>query len=135
MSGMILKIFTEKTKKEADSIGLKIYANNPKVVTRLTTSRPVIDIRKLNVDGKDIKIVEGFCTLGCNANRDGNCYGEIMISQAGKAHNAFFKLPDIWKSTRISIHTMLRLYEAVVLSTLVYTKRNCGLCPSKLKAA
>lgn len=50
----------------------------------------------------------------------------------GKAHSAFSKLANIWKSMTINVRTKLRLFESVVFS---YAKRNWASVQSKLETA
>src|SRR6218665_1351816 len=50
---------------------------------------------------------------------DNSCEKEIR-ARIGKANAAFGRLETIWKSISCGIKTKVRLYEAVVLSTLLY---------------
>jgi len=47
-----------------------------------------------------------------------NCDQEVSV-RIGKAAGVFSKLSKLWKSKRISLPVKTRLYEALVLSTLL----------------
>ena len=64
-------------------------------------------------------MVDDFCYLGSTLTADNSCDKEIRI-RIGKANAAFGRLENIWKSNGCSVKIMIRLYEAVVLSTLLY---------------
>ena len=64
-------------------------------------------------------MVKDFCYLGSYLSRTGNCDKEFMI-RIGKAASVFGRLVNIWKSKNISLAVKIRLYESLVISTLLY---------------
>lgn len=90
--------------------------------TKMTTTdlSTTNNIGKLKVDSKDIETVKGFCSLGSHVDRNGNCDGGEIKIRIGKAHGAYSKLTNVWKSTRISVRTKLRSYVAVIISMLLF---------------
>jgi len=69
--------------------------------------------------GKEIETVDAFCYLGSTLAVDSSCDQEIR-ARIGKVNIAFGKLEKIWKSNGCEIKTKIRLYKAVVLSTLLF---------------
>jgi len=68
--------------------------------------------------GATIETVENFCYLGSYIYTTGNCDQEVNV-RIGKATGIFLKLDKLWKSKKISLPVKTRLYEAIVLSTLL----------------
>ena len=60
-----------------------------------------------------------FLLLGKCCNRHDGSEKDIL-TRAGKANSVFGWLENIWKNKRLGIKTKMRLYEALVLSTLRY---------------
>ena len=67
----------------------------------------------------NVEVVEDFCYLGSYLSRTGNCDKECLI-RIGKAASVFGRLVNIWKSKNISLAVKIRLYESLVISTLLY---------------
>jgi len=74
-------------------------------------------------EGAEVELVEDFYYLGSNILRLGNCDKECTMG-IGKASSVFGKLLNIWKSKNISLPVKVKLYESLVISTL--------LCGTKL---
>ena len=66
-----------------------------------------------------IEKVEDFCYLGSVMSSNSSCDKEIK-TRMGKANAIFGRLEKIWKSNGCSVDTKVRLYESIVLSTLLY---------------
>src|SRR6218665_2431903 len=66
-----------------------------------------------------IEEVEDFFYLGSVMSSNSSCDKEIK-TRMGKAYVVFGRLERIWKSNGCSIDTKARLYESIVLSTLLY---------------
>ena len=66
-----------------------------------------------------MELVEDFCYLGSNVSRLGNCDEECMM-RIGKASSVFGRLLNNWKSKNISLPVKVKLYESLVISTLLY---------------
>ena len=68
--------------------------------------------------GATIETVEDLCYLGSYISTTGNCGQDISV-RIGKVANVFSKLDKLRKNKKISLSMKTRLYEAVVLSTLL----------------
>jgi len=68
--------------------------------------------------GATIETVQNLCYLGSYISTTGNCDREVNV-RIGKAAGIFSKLCKLWKSKKISLPVKTRLYEALVLSTLL----------------
>ena len=51
----------------------------------------------------------------------------------GKANGVFGRLTNIWRDNGLSLHTQIRLYEALVLSTLLYGAETWSMSVSNTK--
>ena len=69
--------------------------------------------------GNPIEEVEDFCYLYSVLSSNSSCDKEIKI-RTGKANAWFRRLEKIWKNKGCSVDIKLRLYEFIVLSTLLY---------------
>ena len=70
-------------------------------------------------EGAEFELVEDICYLGSNISRLGNCEKECTL-RIGKASSVFGRLVNIWKSKSLSLPVKVKLYESLVMSTLVY---------------
>jgi len=71
------------------------------------------------VSGNTVETVNEFCYLGSIIQDDSSCDKDIR-ARLGKANGVFVRLTNIWRDNGLSLHTKIRLYEALVLSTLLY---------------
>ena len=83
-------------------------------------------------EGTNVEVVEDFCYLGSYLSRTGNCDKECMI-RIGKAASVFGRLVNIWKSKNISLAVKIRLYESLVISTLLYGAESWPLSVTQMK--
>ena len=74
----------------------------------------------IEATGSDIEKVDDFCYLGCYILHNGSCEKDVRV-RIGKATAVFGKTRKIWKNKCISLKVKMRLYEAIVLSTLLYS--------------
>jgi len=105
----------EKVQTEAAKVGLAINPGKTKVMKIGKwhgTDRIV-------TEEVPIEEVEDFCYLGSVMSSNSSCDKEIK-TRMGKANAVFGRLERIWKSNGCSIDTKVRLYESIVLSTLLY---------------
>ena len=58
--------------------------------------------------------------MGSCVTSNGNCDKDCQ-QRIGKANSVFGRLKDIWKSKHISLKVKVRLYESLVMSTLLYS--------------
>ena len=77
-------------------------------------------------------MVEDFCYQGSYLSRTGNCDKECMI-RIGKAASVLGRLVNIWKSQNISLEVKIRLYESLVISTLLYGAQSSPLSVTQMK--
>ena len=74
----------------------------------------------MELDSGSIKIVQDFTYLGSNITSNGEVQNEvkIRISKAARAFGCLQK--SIFQDRRLSVETKRRVYEATVLSVLLY---------------
>ena len=72
----------------------------------------------LYASGATIETVDDFCYLGSYISTTWNCDQEVNL-RIDKAAGVFSKLGKLWNSKKISLPVKTRLYEALVLSTLL----------------
>ena len=83
------------------------------------------DSTVITAEGTNVEVVKDFCYLGSYLSRTGNRDKECVI-RIGKAASVFGRLVNIWKSKNISLAMKIRLYESLVVSTLLYMVQNHG---------
>src|SRR6218665_251189 len=71
------------------------------------------------IEEVSIEEMKDFCYLGSVMSSNSSCNKDIKTCM-GKASAVFGRLERIWKSNGCSIDTKVRLYESIVLSTLLY---------------
>ena len=91
-----------------------------------------VDSTVITAEGTNVEVVEDFCYLGSYLSRIGNCDKECMI-RIGKAASVFGRLVNIWKSKNISLAVKIRLYESLVISTLLYGAESWPLSVTQMK--
>ena len=64
-------------------------------------------------------MVDELCYLNSYISQNGNCEKEAKV-RIGKASAIFGKVKKVWRNKHINLLTKLILYEALVLSTLLY---------------
>jgi len=85
------------------------------------------------VEGNPIEYVEEFCYLGSIIQHNSSCDADI-----GKANSVFARLNRIWKDRKLSLQIKMRLYESLILSTLLYSAETWNMTVvnrKKLEAA
>ena len=98
----------------AGRVGLKINAEKTKVMRiNARQSDPIV------VENNVIEDVEKFMYLGATVSKEGGGT-EDLKSRVSKARGTFARLYSIWRSSRISRKTKLRLYKTLVLPVLLY---------------
>ena len=63
--------------------------------------------------------VDSFTYLGSIVDKKGGTEADIK-ARIGKARNAFIQLQKVWKSSKISLRTKLRLFDSNVKAVLLY---------------
>ena len=99
---------------EGEKIGLKINTAKTEVMKIRTQ-----DTRCVSIGSSNLKEVNNFIYLGSRMSNDGDIRAEINI-RIGKSSCAFNYLKNVWKEDRISLATKLKLFNAIVISVLLY---------------
>ena len=73
----------------------------------------------LVMEGKEIQFVEKFTYLGSVISKDNGAKTDIT-SKLSKARHTFSLLTNIWRSSKYSMKTKLKLYNSNVKSVLLY---------------
>ena len=71
------------------------------------------------IDGKDVEDVNSFTYVGSTVDKTGGAEQDIT-ARVGKARSSFSKLTKVWKSSQYSIGTKTRIFNANVLTVLLY---------------
>jgi len=79
-----------------------------------------------------VEMVEDFCYLGSYISRTESCDKECMV-RIGKAASSFGRLSNIWKNRNIRLTVKIRLYESLVISTLLYGAESWPLSVTQMK--
>jgi len=106
---------TSTLTKEANKVGLHINADKRKLMTTSVWS----DRSDIQAAGSDIEKVDDFCYLGSLISSNGSCEKDVKV-QIGKAAAVLGRIKKIWRNDNISLKVKTRLYEAIILSTLLY---------------
>jgi hypothetical protein len=104
---------TSRLNENSKRVGLKKSVKKMEVM-RVCSE----DVRKIVVNGFELKEVEQFTYLGSKISRtDGT--EEDILARIQKARASFANLSQIWKSSVRGKLTKLRLFNAIVKSTLL----------------
>src|SRR6218665_1534388 len=74
---------------------------------------------KTMIDGREVESMDTFCYLGSVITGDSSCDREIKV-RIGRANATFGRLNKIWEKNGCSIKTKIRLYNVIIVSTLLY---------------
>jgi hypothetical protein len=119
---------TGKVETEAATVGLRINADKTKVMMTGVQGQT----QAIQAGGKPVEEVNEFCYLGSVIARDGSCDKDIR-TQLGKANSCFGRLLNIWRNKGLSIKIKIRLYEALVMSTLLYGAETWPMTVANMK--
>ena len=103
-----------KLNEEARKTGLKINVKKTKSLRLNHTSKATFTIQQDTMEE-----VQDFSYLGSTVSTEGGTYQDILI-QIEKAAGVFNTLRPIWRSTKLSLNTKLRVYNSKVKSVLLY---------------
>jgi len=70
----------------------------------------------IHFQGSIVEVVDEFCYLGSYISQNGNCEKDVKV-RIGKVSAVFGKMKKIWRNEHNNLHTKLRVYEALILST------------------
>ena len=108
-----------------EEVGLAISKSKTKTLG-FEETEPVI-----NLDGEIVEAVNHFRYLGSEVMSSGRLDEELR-TRIGRASATFGQLFKIWRS-KISLKTKLRIYNAVVISTLLYGSETWATTISEVK--
>jgi len=106
---------TSTLTKEANKVGLYINADKCKLMTTSVWN----DRSDIQAAGAEIEKVDDFCYLGSYISYNSSCKKDVKV-RIGKAAAVFGKMRKIWRNSKVSLKVKTRLYEAIILSTLLY---------------
>jgi len=119
---------TSQVEDAAKLVGLRVNAEKTKIMILGTLPHG-----NITVSGSTVETVNEFCYLGSIIQDDSSCDKNIR-ARLGKANGVFGRLTNIWKDNGLStLHTKIRLYEALVLSTLLYGAETWSMSVSNTK--
>ena len=105
-----------------DEFGLTISLKKTVVMLQQAPGKPYIP-PSIYVKGKKLKVVDTFIYLGSTLSRF-NTLDEEVSYRLSKTCDAFAKLESrLWSRSDIKVTTKVELYQACVLTTLLY---GCG---------
>ena len=94
--------------------GLKINSEKTKLLRLNTTSN-----ENVQIDEHDIEDVESFVYLGAYISKSGGTEEDIK-ARLGKARAVYSKLDKIWKNSKFTYKTKIKIFKSNVLSVLLY---------------
>ena len=117
-----------RVEMEAGTVGLRMNAGKTKVMM-IGHVDPGPNIQ---AEGSTIEEVTEFCYLGSVLSHDSSCDKDIK-TRLGKANSNFGRLHSIWRSKTLSIKIKVRLYESLILSTLLYAAETWPMTVTNMK--
>ena len=110
-----LQELTNRLTSRAGAYGIEVSSEKSKVMTNSANKTPA----QIYMNGQQLEEVSAFKYLGATLTKDSRSTTEIK-SRLAIATSIMAKLDKIWKNENISFPTKMRLYRALVLSTLLY---------------
>jgi hypothetical protein len=129
----------------ADDIGLlestkhELQDSINQIVAAAKTTGLIVNIEKTKImsiksndetailiDGIALETVEKFTYLGSTVSSDNSVAAEIK-TRIGKAYGALQKHNTVWKRRSLSLKVKIQMYQAIVLSTLLYGSETWNL--------
>ena len=104
---------TEELETRANQVGLRFNAK--KCESMSTTDDPA----EIKIGDTTVKQTEDFTYLGSKISNKGRSCSEIRC-RIGKAGSAFGKITKIIKAKNVKLETKINIYNAIVLSILLY---------------
>ena len=109
--------FTSVLEEEASRVGLYINPDKCKVMVSNTWSGTA----DIHVQGSSVEVVDEFCYLGSYISHNVNCEKDVKVHIGRASSRIFGKMKKVWGNKHINLQTKLRLYEALILSTVLYS--------------
>ena len=114
-----MQLQMDKFSSACDNFGLTISTKKTEVMFQPAPGNQYYK-PQIQVKGQTLQAVENFTYLGSTLSRSANIDVEVN-SRISKASSAFGRLTkNVWESRGISLATKLKVYRAVVLTTLHY---------------
>ena len=110
------------------SIGFKVCFKKSKVLS-VGGQRPFVPVF---LRGQHLEDVDNFVYLGSSINESNNVDAELRRRLA-LAASAFAKLSKVWRNRSIRLHVKLRIYNACVLSVILYSAENWQMTETQEK--
>ena len=105
---------TNELNKISQKVGLRIHAGKTKVLkTEDTINGPI------TLENTPLEYVESFTYLGSIIDRQGGTDADV-VARIAKARTALVQFNKVWKASKISRKTKLRLFNSNVKSVLLY---------------
>ena len=101
----------------ASTFGMQI--SWPKTKVQNLGVDPLLPDPAIIVDGNQVERVDEFTYLGSIQSSDGYCRKDIK-HRIALASSVMSSLKNIWRDQRLSLSTKTRIYQALVLSVLLY---------------
>jgi len=73
----------------------------------------------IHVQSSTVEVVDEFCYLSSYISQNGNCEKDVKV-RIEKVSAIFDKIKKVWRNKHINLQTKLRLYEALILTTVLY---------------
>lgn len=109
----------DKFSQACDSFGLTISIKKTEVMYQPAPGKQYVE-PSIQVHGSNLKTVDRFTYLGSTLSRSATIDDEIN-SRVAKASTAFGKLrSNVWERRGIRLETKLKVYKAVIITTLMY---------------
>jgi hypothetical protein len=114
-----LQDFMTRVSEACGKYGLTISFKKTEVMKQATGDSNDDEV-KIELDGKDLKVVDKFTYLGSTATDDDTLDQEISsrLQRAGAAYGNLCK--RVWKPRGITVKTKIAVYRACILSILLY---------------
>ena len=123
-----MRELTKRIETEAGTVGLCINAEK----TKIMVVGDMAETESITAGGKQVEVVEEFCYLGSMISRKGDSERDIK-TRIGKANAIFGRLNNIWKSKTLNTKIKIRLYESLVMSTLLYAAETWPMTVADMK--
>ena len=111
---------TSEVEEKGRKVGLTINSKKTEV---MDVAKERNDITTTLSNQKSLENVDQFVYLGSTISHNGNLTPELD-NRIGKAANAFNRLLPVMRHKSIKMPTKIAIYQAVVLSTLLYGSEN-----------
>jgi hypothetical protein len=114
-----LQDFMTRVGEACGKYGLTISFKKTEVMKQATGDSNNDEV-KIELDGKDLKVVDQFTYLGSTVTDDDTLDKEISsrLQKAGAAYGKLCK--RVWKPSGITVQTKIAVYRACILSILLY---------------